>query len=287
MIEMDMPREAPVVEVKCIRHVYPDRTQVDLCGLDFSVYAGQRVVILGANGSGKTTLLFHILGILKPVDGQVYVFGLNPSKEFKHIRNRIGVVLQELDDQIIGPTVWDDVAFGLRGQGLSRDEIARSVDDILEQLGISHLADRIPHYLSGGEKRKVALAGALVKRPELLILDEPFAGIDPGSRREITQVISEYNRRFGTTCIIALHEVELVSELADIVYVIRRGGVVLKGTPREVFAAGDILKENNLEVPSIVELFNTLRGRNWPVAIPMTVSEAVRQLETLRGNAGS
>ncbi|HHY97622.1 MAG TPA: ATP-binding cassette domain-containing protein [Firmicutes bacterium] len=273
----------PLVKVQCIKHTYPDRTQVDLCGLDFTVRRGQRVVVLGANGSGKTTLLFHIVGILKPLEGNVQVFGMDPAKEFWRIRDRIGVVLQELDEQIIGPTVWDDVSFGLKSQGLSRSEVDARVGEVLGRLGISHLTKRIPHYLSGGEKRKVALAGALIRRPELLILDEPFAGVDPGSRRELISLLSELNRESGLTYIMALHEVELVPEVADYVYVIKKGGIALKGTPREVFSRGDLLRENNLDVPSLVELFDALRERNWPVTMPLTIPEAADQLERMIG----
>jgi len=168
-----------IAQVKCLRHVYPDQTEVDLCGLDFAVRARQRIAILGANGSGKSTLIFHLLGLLAPVDGEVAVFGINPSKQFKDIRDRVGVVLQNVDDQIIGPTVWDDVTFTPRALGWPQDEVERKGEAILNRLGISHLKRKVPHYLSGGEKRKVALAGALVTEPELLIMDEPFTGLDP------------------------------------------------------------------------------------------------------------
>jgi ABC-type Mn2+/Zn2+ transport system ATPase subunit len=114
-----------IAQVKCLRHVYPDQTEVDLCGLDFSVCTGQRIAILGANGSGKSTLIFHLLGLLAPVDGDVTVFGVNPSRQFKEIRHRIGVVLQNVDDQIIGPTVWDDVTFTPRALGWPQSEVER------------------------------------------------------------------------------------------------------------------------------------------------------------------
>ncbi len=188
-----------IAQVKCLRHVYPDQTEVDLCGLDFSVCTGQRIAILGANGSGKSTLIFHLLGLLAPVDGDVTVFGVNPSRQFKEIRHRIGVVLQNVDDQIIGPTVWDDVTFTPRALGKSK----------------------VPHYLSGGEKRKVALAGALVTEPELLIMDEPFTGLDPRSRTELAALLVQLHAERGITYIVSTHEIDYVPAIADWVSGIR------------------------------------------------------------------
>ena len=166
-----------IVTVSCLKHIYPDTTEIHMCGLDFVVERGERVVVLGGNGSGKTTLLYHLLGLLKPDEGKVTVFGKDPSTEYSAIRERIGVQLQNVEEQILSPTVREDVSFSPRNYGIGREETARMVDAVMAELGIVHLQDKICHYLSGGEKRKVALAGALVMRPELLILDEPFEGL--------------------------------------------------------------------------------------------------------------
>ncbi|HEY5517052.1 MAG TPA: ABC transporter ATP-binding protein, partial [Coriobacteriia bacterium] len=160
-----------VVRVSCVKHSYEDGTHVDLCGLEFTADRGSRVAILGPNGAGKTTMLFHILGLLAPQEGSVEVFGVDPSSRWADIRRRIGVVLQNVDEQIISPTVYDDVAFSPRQYGLPEAEVRELAESALALLDIEHLASRVPHNLSGGEKRKVALAGALVMRPELLVLD--------------------------------------------------------------------------------------------------------------------
>lgn len=267
-----------VVKVKCLRHVYPDKTEVKLCGLDFVVRAKEKVLILGPNGSGKTTLLNHIIGLLKPVEGEVRVLGVDPVKEFNVLRRRVGVVLQNVDEQIIGPTVWDDIALAPRNHGLNPREVREMVEDILREINIWHLKDKIPHYLSGGEKKKVALAGAMVMRPELLIMDEPFDGLDPRSKREIIDLLWKFNQEFGTTIIMANHDVNLVPLIADRVYVISDGMIRLHGSPREIFNRPDIFRQAGLEPPLLAELFYELAQKGVNVDIPLTLEEARRQL---------
>ena len=172
-----------VVRVSCVKHVYEDGTHVDLCGLEFTADRGSRVAILGPNGAGKTTMLFHILGLLAPQEGAVTVLDADPSREWAKIRRRVGVVLQNVDEQLISTTVFDDVAFSTRQYGLPEEEVRSRTSAALALLGIEDLGDRVPHNLSGGEKRKVALAGALVMDHELLVLDEPFEGLDTTSRQ--------------------------------------------------------------------------------------------------------
>ena len=179
-----------IVAVSCLKHIYPDTTEIHICGLDFLVNRGERVVVLGGNGSGKTTLLYHILGLLKPDEGKVSVFGVNPASEYKALRERIGVLLQNVEEQILSPTVWEDISFSPRNYGYAKEKTGRMVEEVMAELGIAHLRDRICHYLSGGEKRKVALAGALVMRPELLVLDEPFEGLDTRSRTELVEILN-------------------------------------------------------------------------------------------------
>ena len=172
-----------IAAAKGLRYVYPDGAEVALRGVELSIGAGEVAAILAANGGGKTTLLKLIAGLLRPAEGRVRVFGLDPYRDFERVRTRLGAVFQNPAEQVIGPTVRDDVGFGLGHLNLSRQELGARVDAVLERLGIAHLAGRIPHYLSAGELKKVALAGALAARPELLILDEPFAQLDPGSGR--------------------------------------------------------------------------------------------------------
>jgi len=267
------------VRVSCVRHTYPDRTQVHLCGLDFVVEKGQRAVILGPNGCGKSTLLFHVLGLLEPQEGEVSVLGVSPAREFDRIRERIGVLLQNVEEQIIAPTVWDDVSYSPRSYGHGEAEVEKRVNAALEKVGIAHLRHKVCHHLSGGEKRKVALAGALVLDPELLVLDEPFEGLDPASRSELVALLNRLNREQGVTLVMATHDVNVVSQMADVVYVLLRGGEIVKhGPPAEIFGDPEMLRKSNIEPPVLDELFQRLERQGVTLGHPHSVEEAVRLL---------
>jgi cobalt/nickel transport system ATP-binding protein len=271
----------PIIRVSCVRHTYPDRTEVHICGLDFVVQKGERAVVLGANGCGKSTLLFHVLGLLEPAEGEVSVFGVNPARHFNRIRERVGVLLQNVDEQIIAPTVWDDVSFSPRSYGYDQAEVDRMVERALERVGISHLRHRVCHYLSGGERRKVALAGALVLEPELLVLDEPFQGLDPASRADLVGLLNQLHRLHGVSLVMATHDVDAVKAMADVVYVLAgRGEVVAQGTPDEVFRDPAQLKRCNIEPPVLAELFQRLEERGVALGRPLAVDEAAEALLT-------
>jgi len=268
-----------VARVSCVRHRYEDGTEVSLCGLDVVASRGQRVAVLGPNGSGKTTLLYHLLGLLRSEEGVVRVLGVDPAREWKQVRKRIGVVLQNVDEQILAPSVADDVAFSPRQYGLPEDEVRDMVEAALRRVGIEHLATRVPHNLSGGEKRKVALAGALVMRPELLVLDEPFEGLDPASRDELIGIIGEHAKEGGTV-IMSTHDIDTVPEFADYCYVLARGGaIVLEGSPEQVFAHVDALASGNIRPPLLAEMFHRLAELD-PGAPPpaLTVNAAAEAL---------
>lgn len=270
-----------MVSVSCVKHVYPDRTQVNICGLDFVVKRGERVVILGPNGSGKTTLLSHILGLLKPVEGQVVVFGMNPYAEFKKVRKRVGVVFQNVEEQIIGPTVFDDIAFSLRNEGNAKEQVAERVTELARILNLEGVLHKIPHYLSGGQKKKVALAGAMSLAPELLIMDEPFDGLDPKSKAGIIEIINCLHRDKGVTTIITTHDINIVPFIADKIYVLNKGQIITGGTPEEIFAQVELLKESDLEPPILAQLFHRIRGRGAQVGLPVTLEQAENELEHL------
>jgi len=278
------PTADEVVHVSCVRHSYEDGTSVHLCGLDFVAQKGQRVAVLGPNGAGKTTMLYHILGLMKAQEGIVRVFGVDPSDEWPKIRQRIGVVLQNVDEQILGPTVEDDVAFSPRQYGLPDDEVERRVTSALELLGIEALRGRVPHNLSGGEKRKVALAGALVMRPDLLVLDEPFEGLDPASRHMALDLVSGLAAG-GVTVVMSTHDIDAVPELADFAYVLAPGGqIAFSGTPAEVFAEADALARGNIRPPVLAELFAELRKADPDAPPPaLSIEDAVESLVRWRG----
>jgi cobalt/nickel transport system ATP-binding protein len=265
-----------IVEVDCITHVYPDQTKVQICGLDFVVNRGERVSILGSNGCGKTTLLKHLLGILIPRDGRVRVFGLDPGKEYSRIRRKIGVVMQDVDEQILGPTVYDDILFAPLNYGIGKNEAVKLAQYVIERLNLEPIQGKIVNYLSGGEKKKVALAGALVMEPDLLVLDEPFTGLDPLSRRDFIKILNELNREKGITFIMTLHEVDLVPEVADVLYLMHgHGDLSERGTPDEIFGRFKDLESFNLEEPTLTRLFKGLKEEGLDFGDPLHIDEAI------------
>jgi len=269
-----------VVELDCITHIYPDMTKVQICGLEFIVNRGERVGILGANGCGKTTLLKHLVGVLMPREGRIRVFGVDPGKDFPTVRERIGVVMQDVDEQILGPTVYDDILFAPLNYGIPKARAEALAKDVIERLNIESLKGKIVHYLSGGEKKKVALAGALVLEPELLILDEPFSGLDPKSKRDLIRILNELNREKEITIIMTLHEVELVSEVTDILYLMHgHGDLSERGRPEEIFGKFKDLERFNLEEPTLTKLFKGLREEGLDFGEPLRIDEAIHSIK--------
>ncbi len=264
-----------IVKVRNLHFKYPDGTTLRFDGQDFTVGKGERVVMLGPNGSGKSTLLSLLLGLLKASRGEIDVLGINPSKDYEKIRERIGALLQNVDLQIIAPRVWDDVSFSPRNYGYKKEETEKLVDDILKKLDIEHLKDKVPHYLSGGEKTKVGLAGALVTRPELLILDEPFEHIDPACRTELIKLLNTVNKENGTAIILSTHNMNTVPLIADTVYLIAEGGkIVGKGTPKEIFSQMETLSKCHIEPPVLAELFSELKKHGIELDVSLSVEDA-------------
>ncbi|MEM7007536.1 MAG: ATP-binding cassette domain-containing protein [Thermodesulfobacteriota bacterium] len=268
-----------LVHVSNVKFNYPDGTSLVFDGEEFNVDKSERVVILGPNGSGKSTLISLLLGLLKSSDGEIQVLGVDPGADFEKVRERIGVLLQNVDLQIIAPKVYDDISFSPRNYGYSEEEIESLVDDILVKLEIEHLKDKVPHYMSGGEKAKVGIAGALVTKPELLILDEPFEHIDPTCRRELIELLNDINRENGTAIILSTHNMNTVPMIADTVYLIAQGGrIVSKGTPKEIFSEIDKLAQCHIEPPILGSLFEELRKRGIYMETSLTVDEAASSI---------
>ena len=274
-----------IVRVNCIKHRYPDATEVSVCGLSFEIYEGEKVVILGANGSGKTTILQHIVGILKPEEGEVTVFGSLP-KDTSALHGKVAMVFQNVDHQLIGPTVWDDIAFSPINFGHDREEVEAMVNAVIKEMEIEHLARRIPHYLSGGEKKKVAIAGAVVTHPRLLILDEALEGLDPRSQRETIDLLLRINKERGIAIVMTTHDVTLIPGFADTIYILSQGELIYRGRPSELFMNPEILRHANVELPPIIELLNGLRKRGLPVEPTSNPEEALSQLLLLLNGSG-
>ncbi len=234
-----------IVEVRDLRHTYPDGT-VALNGVSFRITHGEAVAVIGANGAGKSTLLLHLNGFLQPSAGEVRVGDYPLTKEtLPEVRRTVGMVFQDPDDQLFMPTVFDDVAFGPLNMGLPRDEVNLRVSESLARVDAGHLHDKPPYRLSGGEKKRVAIATALAMSPSILVMDEPTAGLDPFARRQLITLLSEFRH----TKIITSHDLDMVIELCERVIVLRNGTVRADGPPREIFRDAALLAACHLERP--------------------------------------
>lgn len=233
------------IEAKDIHFTYPDGNKA-LNGINFRINHGEAVGIVGANGAGKSTLLNILLGIFFPSKGEVNVGDIPMTKKtLPLIRQRVGLVFQEADDQLFMPTVYDDVAFGPRNLKLDEKEVERRVKNALETVGILHLKDRPPYKLSGGEKRAAAIASVLSMEPDILIMDEPTTALDPKSRRRLINLL----KGFTHTRIIAAHDMDMIWELCDRTIVIDKGTVAADGLTKEILSDEKLMEECSLEIP--------------------------------------
>jgi len=267
-----------IIETRNLTHVYRGKIKA-LDSINFKAKPGERIALIGANGAGKSTLFKHFNGILKPTTGEVLIKGVQVSgKNILEVRRTVGVVFQDPDDQIFAPTVKQDVAFGPTNLGLSEDVIEKRVREALETVRLTGFEERAPHHLSTGEKKKVAIAGILAMQPEVLVLDEPTAGLDPGGAVRLIRLINEMNRYLGITTIIATHEVDIVPLLADRVCIMSAGRIIGDGTPQEIFSTDELIKKTHLRLPAVAELMEMLQKEGVPVNIRFTLEEARDEL---------
>jgi biotin transport system ATP-binding protein len=224
--------ETAGIELTNVCHTFADGTP-GLVDINLSIPGGALAVIAGPNGSGKTTLLRHLNGLLTADSGSVRVAGRRVDADPARVRQVVGLVFQDADSQIVGETVAADVAFGPENLCLNRDEIDRRVSEALETVGLSHLADQSPHRLSGGEKRRLCIAGVLAMNPQVLAMDEPFSGLDyPGTRQVLAQILALKNN--GQTIVITTHDVEKIVYHTDRLFVMEKGRIVREGTPNAI-----------------------------------------------------
>ena len=236
---------APAIGIAELRFSYPDGREA-LDGVDMHVHAGERVSLLGPNGAGKTTLALHLNGILESQTGSISVGGLQLGPDtLPEIRRRIGLVFQDPNDQLFMPTVRQDVAFGPANLGLEGEDLEARIDEALHAVEAADLVDRAPHHLSGGERRRVAIATALAMHPDVLVLDEPASGLDPASRRELMDVL----RGLPITQLIITHDLPLALELCPRSVIMDAGRVVADGPTAELLADGELLAKHRLELP--------------------------------------
>lgn len=271
------------IELRGVSYIYGAGTPFAyqaLQGIDLVIEDGEILGLIGHTGSGKSTLVQHLNGLLKPTKGQVLVDGVDISGKnvkLRDIRRKVGLVFQYPEHQLFEETVFADVAFGPKNLGLEGEELEQRVKLALDMVHLDYqeLKDRSPFELSGGQKRRVALAGVLAMQPKVLVLDEPSAGLDPRSRDELLGLIQDLHRRHGISIVFVTHNMSEVAQLAKRLVVMHRGRIVMDGTPREIFCRGDELAAIGLGVPDITRLVQQLRkgGVDIPHDV-ITIEEA-------------
>ncbi|MBR6678168.1 MAG: energy-coupling factor transporter ATPase [Oscillospiraceae bacterium] len=261
-----------MIEIKHLRYAYPavegQEPAAVLEDVDLHIEKGSFTAILGHNGSGKSTLAKLLSAVLLPSGGEVLVDGLSTAEEknIMEIRRRVGMVFQNPDNQIVANVVEEDVAFAPENLGVPAEEIRARVDEALAAVGMEAFRLHAPHLLSGGQKQRIAIAGVLAMQPEVLVLDEVTAMLDPEGRREVLETVHRLNRERGMTVLLITHHMSEV-EKADRVIVMEQGRVVMDGSPKEVFPRVEELRKLSLDVPGTVDLLYELRRLGWDVPL--------------------
>jgi len=267
-----------LIETRDLCYSYPHSVKA-LEGINFIAPRNARIAVIGSNGAGKSTLFKHFNGIFRPTSGEVLVRGEPITKQnIREVRKFVGIVFQNADDQIFSPTVEQDVAFGPTNLGLDEETIHHRVHEALKIVGIEDLAERVPHHLSGGEKKRVAIAGVIAMEPEVLVLDEPTAGLDPQGVQDLIGFINSLSKTYGMTVIFSTHDVSLVAEVADYIYVMNKGKFVAEGSVEEIFMQPDMLRSMRLDVPVLPKLLRSLQKNDIPVTMAYTYEEAEKSL---------
>lgn len=267
-----------VIEVEDLYYTYRDGTRA-LAGLSFSLPRGCRVALMGPNGAGKSTLLMHLNGIYLPQRGKVRVMGQEVNaRTAREIKSRVGLVFQDPDDQVFSSTVEEDVAFGPVNMGLPPAEVKRRVDEALAAVQMEDYRDRPPYHLSYGQKKRVAIAGVLAMGPEIIVLDEPMAYLDPQGKDTLLEILDRLHRR-GTTILVATHDVDMAASWADCVVIIKDGRTLAQGNP-SLLVREDIIRRANLRFPLVAQIFRSLPELQLE-AVPYTVEQAAALLRKI------
>ena len=280
-----------VLKIEHLSHIYSAGTPFEKKAVDdvsFSAQRGEFIGLIGHTGSGKSTLIQHFNGLLKPTSGKIYINGedIFQSKEMtRAARFAVGLVFQYPEYQLFEETVYADVAFGPKNMGLDKDEIDRRVRENCRIVGLSEdVLDKSPFELSGGQKRRVALAGIFAMEPEVMVLDEPMAGLDPAGCADVFRFIKEYHEKHGTTILFVTHSMEYAAQMSERIIVMDHGHILMDGTPADIFSRSEELIEAGLDVPQVTQVFLALKKRGLPVDPSVyTVEQAVAQLKALKG----
>ena len=270
----------PILETQDLTFTYPDGTQA-LKNINMSINKGEKVAVMGANGAGKSTLFSHFNGLTEPTSGIVKINGNEmkyDKKSLLKIRQKVGVVFQNPNDQLFAPTVQEDVAFGPMNLGLDLNEVDKRVEKSLKMVGMEGFEEKPPHHLSGGQQKRVSIAGIIAMNPELMIIDEPTAGLDPQGVDQVLTILNHLNEN-GMTLLVSSHNVELITEFANKIFIVHDGEIINEGSTNDVFSNHEILKKAHLRPPKSSEILHKLQKEGLNVqANKLTTQEACDEI---------
>lgn len=251
----------PIIEVKDLEYTYGNgKTALNKINVNF--YKGERVCVIGSNGAGKSTFFLNLNGVLKAKNGRILYNGqVIEKKNLNELRKNVGIVFQDADSQIIASTVMAEVSFGPMNLKLPKEEVKSRVEMALNYMNISDFKDRPPHYLSGGEKKRVSIADIIAMKPEVIIFDEPTASLDPINSAVLEEVLSKLNEE-GKTILVSTHDVNFVYRWAERVLVFSKGNIIFDGTPTEIFKNEEVVKAANLKKPILFDMYEVLVSKN-------------------------
>ena len=272
------------LETKNLSFTYPDGTQA-LKNVNLKIKKGEKIAIMGPNGAGKSTLFSHFNGLTEPTSGHVEIDGekiIFEREELLKVRQKVGIVFQDPNDQLFAPTVKEDVAFGPMNLGLDYDEVNKRIRESLEMVGMAGFEEKTPHHLSGGQQKRVAIAGIVAMRPEIMILDEPTAGLDPEGVDKVLDILNDLNKE-GISIVISSHDIEMVNQFADKIFGLYGGEIIAEGDKHQIFSDKELLKKAHLKAPVTTEILYKLKEKGLDVDTEkIDIDEAVEEIINAR-----
>lgn len=268
------------LETKNLSYTYHDGTQA-LKNVNIKIKKGEKIAIMGPNGAGKSTLFSHFNGLSEPTSGHVEIEGkqiIFEREELLKVRQKVGIVFQDPNDQLFAPTVKEDVAFGPMNLGLDYDEVERRIKEALEMVGMAGFEEKTPHHLSGGQQKRVAIAGIIAMRPDIMILDEPTAGLDPEGVDKVLNILNNLNDE-GMSIVISSHDIEMVNHFADKIFVMYDGEIIAEGDKHQIFSDKELLKKAHLKAPVTTEILYKLKANGLDVDTEkISIDETVEEI---------
>ncbi|MBR0369462.1 MAG: ATP-binding cassette domain-containing protein [Methanobrevibacter sp.] len=268
------------LSIKNLSYTYPDGTRA-LKNINMEILKGQKVAIMGPNGAGKSTLFSHFNGLTEPTSGHLEIDGKKMEYDkntLLEVRQKVGIVFQDPNDQLFAPTVKEDVAFGPMNLGLSYEEVEKRMNEALTLVGMEKFKDKTPHHLSGGQQKRVAIAGIIAMKPEIMILDEPTAGLDPQGVEKVLDILNNLNKE-GMSIVISSHDIEMVNGFAEKIFVLNEGEILASGDKDEIFSDKELLKKAHLKAPITTEILYQLKEKGFDVdTTKINVNEVVDEI---------